>query len=125
MIKLFIIFPIKIYQYFISPLLGNNCRFIPTCSEYAIQIYRDRGFLKGTPLVIKRLLKCHPFTSPDYDPIPMNKNSEKTEKLVDVKINEVRKIRKKILYPEIDNSYIFYDEDKKANSKLNHSDFDK
>ena len=56
-----LIFIIKIYQYFISPLLGNRCRFLPTCSEYFIEALRCHGFIRGFKLGIKRILKCHPF----------------------------------------------------------------
>ena len=52
---------IKIYKYFISPLLGNRCRFFPTCSEYFIEALQKYGSFKGAELGIKRILKCHPF----------------------------------------------------------------
>ena len=60
MTKILIII-IKIYQYFISPFLGNRCRFLPTCSEYFIEALRAHGFIVGFKLGIKRILKCHPF----------------------------------------------------------------
>ena len=56
-----VILIIKIYQYFISPLIGNNCRFLPTCSEYFITSLRSFGLFKGSILGLKRLFKCHPF----------------------------------------------------------------
>ena len=52
---------IKFYKYFISPLLGNRCRFFPTCSEYFIEALKTQGFKKGLILGSKRILKCHPF----------------------------------------------------------------
>jgi len=52
---------IKLYRYFISPLLGNRCRFLPTCSEYFIEALSTHGLTKGLKLGIKRILKCHPF----------------------------------------------------------------
>ncbi len=61
MIKGFLIKIIKIYQIFISPLLGNSCRFYPSCSEYMIQSLKVQGNLKGLYLGIKRILKCNPF----------------------------------------------------------------
>ena len=61
--KNFIIFIIKIYQYLISPLLGNRCRFLPTCSEYFIEAIKTQGLIKGFKLGLKRILKCHPFKS--------------------------------------------------------------
>ena len=54
---------IKIYQYLISPLLGNRCRFLPTCSEYFIEALKTQGLLKGFKLGSKRVLKCHPIKS--------------------------------------------------------------
>ena len=52
---------IRIYQYFISPLLGNKCRFFPTCSQYFIEALKIHGFIKGFKLGILRIFKCHPF----------------------------------------------------------------
>tara|TARA_X000000368_G_C22830292_1_gene623024 strand:- start:497 stop:748 length:252 start_codon:yes stop_codon:yes gene_type:complete len=52
---------LKFYKYFISPLLGNRCRFLPTCSEYFIEALKTQGFKKGFLLGSKRILKCHPF----------------------------------------------------------------
>ena len=52
---------IKFYKYFISPFLGNRCRFLPTCSEYFIEALKTQGFKKGFILGTKRILKCHPF----------------------------------------------------------------
>ncbi len=60
MTKILIII-IKIYQYFISPLLGNRCRFLPTCSEYFIGALKAHGLIIGFKLGAKRILKCHPF----------------------------------------------------------------
>ena len=61
---------IKLYRYVISPLLGPACRFEPTCSEYAYQAFSLHGFLRGSLLTIKRLLRCHPFNPGGYDPVP-------------------------------------------------------
>ena len=58
-----LIFIIKIYQYLISPLLGNKCRFLPTCSEYFIEALNSQGLAKGLKLGFKRILKCHPIKS--------------------------------------------------------------
>ena len=69
-----LIFPfiliIKFYQTLISPLLGSNCRFMPTCSEYALESFKSYGLIKGFFLTIKRIGKCHPWGSHGYDPIP-------------------------------------------------------
>ena len=56
-----IIFIIKIYQYLFSPLLGNRCRFLPTCSEYFIDALKTQGPMRGFKLGLKRILKCHPI----------------------------------------------------------------
>lgn len=65
-----IIIIIKFYQFFISPLLGSNCRFFPSCSEYAILSILTHGNIKGLCLFLKRILKCHPFCDGGYDPVP-------------------------------------------------------
>ena len=52
---------IKFYKYFISPLLGNRCRYLPTCSEYYIECLRTYGLIKGSILGMKRIFSCHPF----------------------------------------------------------------
>lgn len=70
MIKLIFILPIKIYQWFISPLLGQNCRHEPTCSQYTIEAITEWGVLKGIFLGAKRLSKCHPWGKYGYDPVP-------------------------------------------------------
>ena len=70
MIRIIFIFPIKVYQRFISPFLGFSCRFTPTCSHYTIEAIKKFGIIKGTLLSIKRILKCNPLGSSGYDPIP-------------------------------------------------------
>ena len=52
---------IKGYKYIISPLLGNSCRYLPTCSEYSIEALQTYGFFKGIFMSIKRILSCHPI----------------------------------------------------------------
>ena len=61
---------IKGYKILISPLLGKNCRFYPTCSEYTHEAIQKHGLIKGLYLGTKRLLKCHPFHSGGVDPVP-------------------------------------------------------
>ena len=56
-----LIFIIKIYKYIVSPLLGNKCRFLPTCSEYFIEALNTQGLVKGFKLGVKRIFRCHPF----------------------------------------------------------------
>ena len=62
--------PIRFYRRFISPLTPPTCRFVPTCSEYAIQAITKHGPFKGTWLAIKRLLRCRPGGGSGYDPVP-------------------------------------------------------
>ena len=84
MTKIFILI-IKIYQYFISPLLGSRCRFLPTCSEYFIEALKAQGLLIGVQLGVKRILKCHPFKklggSQGVDFVPIPKNANRQERL--------------------------------------------
>tara|TARA_Y100000590_G_scaffold435507_1_gene555006 strand:- start:34 stop:282 length:249 start_codon:yes stop_codon:yes gene_type:complete len=68
-----IIFFIKIYQLIISPLLGQNCRYLPTCSEYTKESLKTHGLIKGSYFAIKRISSCHPFGGHGYDPIPKKK----------------------------------------------------
>ena len=60
---------IDIYKYIVSPLLGNNCRFLPTCSEYTRDSIVKFGLVKGGWLGLKRILKCHPWGKGGHDPI--------------------------------------------------------
>ena len=68
--SLIFIIPIKIYQILISPLLGSNCRFTPTCSQYTIEAIQKYGPLKGGWLGFKRILRCHPWGGCGHDPVP-------------------------------------------------------
>jgi len=61
---------IGVYRYLISPLLGNNCRFYPSCSEYAQQAIREHGAAYGTFLAARRLSRCHPWHEGGVDPVP-------------------------------------------------------
>ena len=61
---------VRVYQLIVSPMLGSNCRFMPTCSEYALESLKAYGLIKGIYLTIKRIGKCHPWGSNGYDPIP-------------------------------------------------------
>ena len=60
---------IKIYKFLISPLLGNSCRYFPTCSEYSIDSLKTYGLFKGLLLSVKRILSCHPWGSGGLDPV--------------------------------------------------------
>ncbi len=61
---------IQFYQHSISPLLPPACRFVPTCSQYAIEAIQKYGPFKGSWLTIKRLLRCNPWGGSGYDPVP-------------------------------------------------------
>ena len=77
-----LIFIIEFYKYLISPLLGNRCRFLPTCSDYFIEALKTQGLIIGIKLGLKRILKCHPFKKLggsqglDFVPIPKDKKGE-------------------------------------------------
>ena len=77
-----LIFIIEFYKYFISPLLGNRCRFLPTGSDYFIEALKTQGLIIGFKLGVKRILKCHPFKKLggshglDFVPVPKNKQGE-------------------------------------------------
>jgi len=61
---------IKFYKYFISPLLGERCRFYPSCSSYALEALQSHGALSGLFLTLKRIIRCHPFHPGGFDPVP-------------------------------------------------------
>lgn len=73
-LKSILIFPflvlIKTYQYVLSPLKPNTCRFQPTCSHYAYEAFQKHGLFKGFTLSFLRILKCHPWGKSGYDPVP-------------------------------------------------------
>ncbi|NEX17270.1 MAG: membrane protein insertion efficiency factor YidD [Halochromatium sp.] len=66
---------IRAYQLFVSPILGNHCRFYPTCSQYAIEAVEHHGVLRGGWLGIRRLLRCHPWHPGGVDPVPPATNA--------------------------------------------------
>ena len=68
--KIIIIYLIKFYQLTISPLIGKNCRYSPTCSNYCILSLKKYGLIKGSYLSIKRILSCHPVGGSGHDPVP-------------------------------------------------------
>ncbi|MBN8512055.1 MAG: membrane protein insertion efficiency factor YidD [Rickettsiales bacterium] len=72
---------IRFYQYFISPMLGRSCRYLPTCSQYCIDAIRIYGAFFGLWLGIKRLLRCHPFSQSGYDPVPTNQNKNMADSI--------------------------------------------
>lgn len=74
--KRIIILIFKLYQKIISPLKPPSCRFIPTCSNYAIEAVETHGTFKGLMLAVKRISKCHPFHKGGYDPVPPKKTKK-------------------------------------------------
>jgi len=68
---------IRVYQLFISPLLGPHCRFQPSCSQYGIEAIRRFGMLKGSWLTLKRVLKCHPLNPGGDNPVPPKTNDNR------------------------------------------------
>ena len=60
---------IKCYQFLLSPLLGNSCRYFPSCSDYSIQSLKTFGFFKGSYLSLKRILSCNPLSDGGFDPV--------------------------------------------------------
>ncbi len=68
-LTIIIVYFIKFYQFSISPFIGSNCRFTPTCSDYAIRSLQEKGLIRGLFFSLKRLLKCHPWGGSGFDPI--------------------------------------------------------
>jgi putative membrane protein insertion efficiency factor len=61
---------IRAYQYLLRPMLGSNCRFYPSCSDYAREAIERHGAIRGTWLAIKRVARCHPYHPGGFDPVP-------------------------------------------------------
>ena len=80
-LNLFLIKLIKFYKFFLSPLFGQNCRFLPSCSEYFIESLETHGLIKGICLGFKRIFKCHPVKflggSSGLDLVPKKQNLKK------------------------------------------------
>ena len=81
---------IAIYRLFISPLLGANCRHLPTCSQYAKDAVIVHGPLHGSYYALKRILRCHPWAEPKVDPVPPFLNRQKAVKNINAKQPKVR-----------------------------------
>jgi hypothetical protein len=61
---------IRAYQYLFRPMLGSNCRFAPSCSDYALEAVQKHGAIKGGWLAMRRIARCHPYHPGGYDPVP-------------------------------------------------------
>jgi putative membrane protein insertion efficiency factor len=72
MLRQIVCFPIKLYQYLISPLLKPSCRYYPSCSQYAESAIRHHGIGNGLWMALKRVLRCHPWSRGGYDPVLPN-----------------------------------------------------
>ena len=100
------IYLIKFYKFFVSPILGNNCRYHPTCSTYSIEAFKSYGFIKGFLLTSKRVLSCHPFGGFGYQPLEQKKILIKK-----LSVTEIQKARKIELYHNLNPKYSKYNED--------------
>jgi putative membrane protein insertion efficiency factor len=70
--KFLALIPIRLYQIFISPALPPTCRFVPSCSQYAMEAIAHFGLVKGGWLAVTRIARCHPFNPGGYDPVPFD-----------------------------------------------------
>ena len=70
---------IRAYQYAISPLLGQRCKYYPSCSSYAVGALREHGAVRGLGLASWRLLRCNPFSNGGYDPVPERRKGREHE----------------------------------------------
>ena len=68
--KYLFIFLVRFYQVVVSPLKPPTCRYIPTCSQYALEALKKYGAFKGSWLALKRIARCHPWGGCGYDPVP-------------------------------------------------------
>lgn len=73
MLKKIFIWHIRLYQITLSPLLGSNCRYLPTCSQYMIDAINEWGPIKGIWIGIRRIGRCHPWGGHGHDPVPKRK----------------------------------------------------
>jgi len=73
---LLLIIPVRFYQFTISPLFPPACRHVPTCSQYTIEALKIHGPIRGLWLSFKRIIRCHPWGTSGYDPVPPPKNKK-------------------------------------------------
>jgi putative membrane protein insertion efficiency factor len=100
----------KLYRLAISPWLGGNCRFEPTCSSYAIEALQTHGVVYGSWLAARRIGRCHPWGGSGYDPVPGVRIPEPLEKSPDVAAEELERDRKRVL----NHAYAFISRDNRA-----------
>ncbi|MCB1850043.1 MAG: membrane protein insertion efficiency factor YidD [Gammaproteobacteria bacterium] len=77
--KRFLIMLIRGYSYLLSPFLGNNCRYVPSCSAYTLEAIERFGAGRGVWMGVKRILRCHPFHPGGYDPVPEREHRQQKE----------------------------------------------
>lgn len=70
MIRKLFTLPIRLYQITLSPLLGSNCRYVPSCSQYMIDAIEEWGVFRGAWMGIRRISRCHPWGGHGHDPVP-------------------------------------------------------
>lgn len=70
---------VRLYQIVLSPIMGNQCRFAPTCSNYSIKALEVHGAIKGSWLTVKRITRCHPGCDGGHDPVPHKNNIQQTK----------------------------------------------
>ena len=73
---------VRAYQLFVSPVLPPSCRFLPSCSDYAVEAIERHGALRGIGLALHRLVRCNPWGGSGYDPVPDPRPSERSHALV-------------------------------------------
>ena len=101
------IFFITIYRFLFARFFFGNCRFIPSCSEYAMEAFRKFGFFKASKMTFSRILRCHPLGSSGYDPISHNQDFLVKK----VSANYIKKFRIIALYNSNQRKFAFYKED--------------
>jgi putative membrane protein insertion efficiency factor len=72
--KIVVLAALRAYKRYLSPMLPNACRFVPTCSEYAMEAVDRYGVFRGTGLALWRLLRCHPLAKAGHDPVPVEED---------------------------------------------------
>lgn len=68
--------PVRMYRVLFSPMVGKSCRYLPTCSAYALEALEKHGAIKGSLLAFRRVGRCHPLGSDGYDPVPDAKSDD-------------------------------------------------
>ena len=107
------IFFITIYRFLFARFFFGNCRFIPSCSEYAMEAFRKFSFFKAFKMSFSRILRCHPFGSSGYDPISHNEDFL----IKKVSANYIKKFRIIALYKSNQRKFAFYKEDSRKTTE--------